>query len=92
MITSVSQNPAAIGYASLAAVKNTVKTISVNGVVPSEETVKDGAYLVQRPFVLVTKADAPLSETAQSFFDFATSPAAAEIISAAGAVAAAQEE
>ena len=42
--------------------------------------------------VLVTKADAPLSETAQSFFEFATSPAAAEIISAAGAVAAAQEE
>ncbi len=92
VITSVSRNPAAIGYASLAAVKNTVKAISVNGVVPSEETVKDGAYLVQRPFVLVTKADAPLSETAQSFFDFATSPAAAEIISAAGAVAAAQEE
>ena len=47
---------------------------------------------MQRPFVLVTKAAAPLSETAQSFFDFATSPAAAEIISAAGAVAAAQEE
>ena len=92
VLTAVSQNPNAIGYASLAAVKDSVKALSVDGVVPSEDTVKDGSYKVQRPFVLVTKADAPLSETAQSFFDFATSPAAAEIISAAGAVAAAQEE
>ena len=49
-------------------------------------TVKDGTYLVQRPFVLVTKEGAALSETAQKFFDFATSADAASIISAAGAV------
>ena len=55
VITTVAQNPDAIGYASLASVKDTVKALAVEGVTPSEETVKDGSYLVQRPFVLVTK-------------------------------------
>ena len=86
VITTVSQNPAAIGYASLASVKNTVKALNVGGVTPSEETIKDGSYVVQRPFVLVTKTDAKLSDAAQLFFDYATSEAAGEIISAAGAV------
>ncbi len=86
VITAVSQNPNAIGYASLASVKDTVKAISVGGVAPSEETVKDGSYLVQRPFVRVTKTDAKLSDAAQKFFDFATSSDAAGLISAAGAV------
>ena len=88
VITTVSQNPNAIGYASLASVKDTVKALNVGGVTPTEDTVKDGSYVVQRPFVLVTKDDAPLSDAAQAFFDYATSPAAADIISAAGAVAA----
>ena len=86
VITTVSQNPNAIGYASLAAIKDSVKALTVNGVAPSEATVKDGTYLVQRPFVLVTKEGAALSETAQKFFDFAISADAASIISAAGAV------
>ena len=92
VITAVSQNPASIGYASLASVKDTVKALSVGCVVPTEETVKDGTYPVQRPFVLVTREGVELSETAQKFFDFATSIEAADIISAAGAVAAATEE
>lgn len=86
VITTVSQNPNAIGYASLAAIKDSVKALTVNGVAPTEATVKDGTYLVQRPFVLVTKEGAALSETAQKFFDFATSADAASIISVAGAV------
>ena len=86
VITTVSQNPNAIGYASLAAIKDSVKALTVNGVAPTEATVKDGTYLVQRPFVLVTKEGAALSETAQKFFDFAISADAASIISAAGAV------
>ena len=86
MITTVEGNPAAIGYASLASVKETVKALSVGGVVPAEETVKDGSYVVQRPFVLVTKSDTALSETAQKFFDYITSSEANEIISSAGAV------
>lgn len=86
VITTVSQNPNAIGYASLASIKDSVKALTVNGVAPTEDTVKDGTYLVQRPFVLVTKEGVALSETAQKFFDFATSADAASIISAAGAV------
>ena len=88
VITAVSQNPDAIGYASLASVKDTVRAVTVGGVAPTEDTVKDGSYVIQRPFVLVTKADASLSEAAQKFFDFAASPDAAGLISNAGAVAA----
>ncbi len=88
VITTVSQNPASIGYASLASVKDTVKALKVGGTAPTEETVKSGSYVVQRPFVLVTKDGEKLSATAQKFFDFATSAEAAPIISKAGAVAA----
>ena len=88
VIATVAQNPAAIGYASLAAIKDTVKAVTMDGVAPTEETIKDGTYKVQRPFVLVTKDGVTLSEDAQAFFDYATSPEAAEIIAAAGAVAA----
>ena len=88
VITTVSTNPDAIGYASLAAVKDTVKALSVGGVTPSEATVKDGSYTVQRPFVLVTKEGVTLSPVAQAFFDYVTSADAASIISAAGAVSA----
>ena len=86
VITTVSQNPNAIGYASLAAVSDKVKTLTVGGVTPTEDTVKDGSYVIQRPFVLVTKDGAQLSPAAQLFFDYATSADAAEIISKAGAV------
>lgn len=90
VIATVAANPNAIGYASLASLKESVKALRVEGVVPSEETVRDGSYGVQRPFVLVTKTDASLSPAAQSFFDYATSAGAGEIISAAGVVPANQ--
>ena len=86
VITTVSQNPNAIGYASLAAVKDNVKALSVGKVKPTEATVKDGSYVVQRPFVLVTKEGKALSDTAQKFFDYVTSADASQIISDAGAV------
>jgi len=63
-----------------------VKALSVGGIMPTEETVKDGGYVVQRPFILVTKSDTKLSVTAQKFFDYITSSEANEIISSAGAV------
>lgn len=88
VITTVSQNPGAIGYASLASVKDIVKAVSIDGVVPSEETIKDGSYVVQRPFVLVTKTEGTLSEGAKKFFDYITSDEAVEIIADAGVVAA----
>ena len=86
VITTVAQNPDAIGYASLAAVKDTVKALKVAGVTPTEATVKDGTYTIQRPFVLATKTGEKLNDVAQAFFDYVTSADASEIITAAGAV------
>lgn len=86
VITTVAQNPGAIGYASVASVKDTVKAVTVDGVAATEANIKDGSYVVQRPFVLVTKSDTPLSESAQNFFDYITSASANDIISAAGVV------
>ena len=88
VIEAVAGNANAIGYASLSAVegKDTVKAVTVGGVACTEETVLDGSYAIQRPFVLVTKTDASLSTAAQAFFDYATSTAANDLIKAAGAV------
>ena len=86
VIATVAQNPGAIGYASLASVKDTVKAVKVAGVAPSEATVKDGSYAIQRPFVLATKEGVQLGDAAQAFFDYVTSTDANEIIVAAGVV------
>ena len=86
VISAVEANPLAIGYASLSAVGDTVKMVTVGGVECSEETVKDGSYEVQRPFVFVTNKSVTLSQQAQAFFDFATSTDAADLIRTAGAV------
>lgn len=86
VITAVSQNPGAIGYASLASVKDTVKAVKVDGVSPSEATVKDESYKIQRPFVLATQTGVELNPVAQAFFDYITSAEANEIIVAAGVV------
>lgn len=86
VITTVAGNPAAIGYASLASVKDSVKALKVDGVAPSEATIKDGSYKVQRNFVLVTRTDSNLSDAAQKFFDYIISSDASEVIKNAGAV------
>lgn len=86
VIATVASNPNAIGYASLSAVKDSVKALKVAGVAPSEETVKDGSYVVQRPFVLVNVKDKTLSENAKKFMEFVTSKSANDIISGAGVV------
>ena len=88
VIEAVKGNPNAIGYASLSAVEGQegIKALTVGGVACSEETVLDGTYAIQRPFVLVTKEGTALSAQAQAFFDFATSSAANDLIRAAGAV------
>lgn len=86
VIATVAGNPAAIGYASLASVQDSVKVLKVDGVTPGEATIQDGSYKVQRDFVLVTKKDTKLSDAAQKFFDYITSGDAAEVIRNAGAV------
>ena len=88
VIGNVASNPNAIGYASLSAVDETVTAVQVNGVAPSEETVLDGTYEIQRPFVIVTVEGTELSAEAQAFLDYAMSAEVADIIAAAGAVSA----
>ena len=86
VIATVAGNPAAIGYASLASLQDNVKALKVGGIEPTEATIKDGTYVVQRDFVLVTKTDKALSAAAQKFFDYITSTEAVEVIKSAGAV------
>lgn len=86
VIAAVASNPNAIGYASLSAVDETVKAVTVDGVAASEQTVQDGTYKIQRPFVMVTKDGAALSEAAQAFLDYATDAAAGSLVADAGAV------
>lgn len=87
VITAVQSNTYAIGYASMASASaDDVNIVSVDGVSPSEETVSDGTYAIQRPFVLVTKTDTELSDVAQAFFDYCFTDEAAEYIREAGCV------
>lgn len=88
VIEAVRSNPQAIGYASLSAVEGQegITALTVGGVACTEETVLDGTYAIQRPFVLVTKDGQALTAPAQAFYDFATSTAANDLIKAAGAV------
>ena len=86
VVQTVASNPNAIGYASVASVKDTVKMIDVEGVTPTTETIQNGTYKVQRNFVFVTKKNAEFSEVAKAFFDFATSELADDLIVKAGAV------
>ena len=92
VIEAVRTTPGAIGYASLSAVEGQegITVLTVGGVAPTEATVLDGSYAIQRPFVFATRTDEPLSDAAQAFFDFATSTAAGDLIAAAGAVPAAK--
>lgn len=90
VIATVGQNPAAIGYASLASVSSTVQLVAVEGVIPTEDTVRDGSYPIQRPFVFVTKEGKDLSEPAQEFYDYALSADTVEIITGVGVVPATQ--
>lgn len=86
VITTVSQNANAIGYASLAAVSDKIHVVTVDGVAATKETIQDGSYKLQRPFVLVTRKDQPLTQDAQTFFDYAMSEEAKPIIEMAGAI------
>ena len=86
VVQTVASNPNAIGYASVASVKDTVKMIDVEGVTPTTESIQNGTYKVQRNFVFVTKKNAELSESTKAFFEFSTSEAADELIIKAGAV------
>ena len=82
---AVSANPNAIGYVSFSAVDNTIIACGLDGVTPSEETVKSGEYTLQRPFLMITKADTSDALT-KAFLDFVYSEAGMQIIADDGVV------
>ncbi|MBM6884821.1 phosphate ABC transporter substrate-binding protein [Pseudoflavonifractor phocaeensis] len=86
VIAAVVSNPNAIGYASLSSVDETVKAITVDGVAPTEETVLDGTYAIQRNFNFIVSDSAELSDAANAFVQWATSAEASDLIAGAGAV------
>lgn len=79
---SVKQNialkPNGIGYISVGSVDNSVQAVFVDGVAPSEKNIKEGKYLITRPFILMTKG-APTTE-AKAFIDFILSPEGQKIV------------
>lgn len=87
VITSVSTNPNAVGYASLSAVSDKIKVVSINGVNPTSDTVKDGSYKLQRSFLMVYPKDKQVSADVQKFLDFTKSKEAQKMIEKSGAIA-----
>ena len=86
---AVQSTPGAIGYISLDALNDKVKALQLDGVAPSEETVKDGSYTLQRPFVMATKGEiSEQSAQGQAVFEFINSDAGQEVISSVGLVSA----
>ena len=86
VIGAVESNALAIGYASLSNVDESIKAITVEGVACSEQTVLDGSYPIQRPFIFVTNDSVEQTDAVKAFIQFATSEDAADLIRLAGAV------
>ncbi len=83
MMTSVSDDPNAIGYISLGSLdESMVKALEIDGVAASVDTVKDGSYKVSRPFNVVTKGE--LTDVAQDFMNFIMSPEGQAIVEEEG--------
>ncbi len=86
VVQTVASNPNAIGYASLASIKDTVKVLSVENVVPTTASIQNGEYKIQRNFLFVIRKDVEMSPATQAFFNFTVSGEADEYIAAAGAI------
>lgn len=83
MMSTVKGNAKSIGYVSLGSLSDTVKAVSIDGVAPSVETVKDGSYKLQRPFK-IAYIDGTLSDTAKDFLSFIMSTEGEKIIGEEG--------
>jgi len=89
VLTTVAGDPAAIGYVSLGSLNDSVKALQIDGVTPSIGTVKDGSYVVARPFNVVTTPG--LSAPAKDFLAFVLSEDGQGIVEENGYVAVADD-
>lgn len=86
VLTKVSTDRYAIGYVSLASLNDSVKTVRVNGVAPSVETVLSGNYVLQRPFVIMTSKKTPLTALTDDFLAYLKSCQVEESVKKSGCV------
>jgi len=71
--TGVSENLYGIGYISVGSLNDTVKALTIGGIMPSSATIVDGSYAIQRPFLLVTNDEKDTDELVQDFINFVMS-------------------
>ena len=74
---AVAQDPNAVGFISFAAVKD-AKALQINNVAPTEATILDGTYKIQRPFIFLVKGDA--TGAVKAFIDWVNGPEGQAII------------
>lgn len=84
VIEAIQNSENSIGYISYGSLQSSVKAVKLDGIECSAETIKNKTYMLQRPFVIVTRQDKPLSPAAKKFYDFCMSGAAQQIISSSG--------
>lgn len=70
VLSSVAADKNAIGYISLGSLDDSVNVVSVDGVAPSEATVLDGTYKIQRPFVVMTNSKVTLNPITADFMNY----------------------
>ena len=87
VMAAVAATPGAIGYVSLDNVDDSVIALQLDGVAPSEATVKDGSYALQRPFVMATKGEIKdQNEQVKAVFEFIDSEEGQAVINSVGLV------
>lgn len=87
VLAKVAGTEGAIGYVSLDVVDDSVISLKLNGVEASEKTIKDGKYLLQRPFVMATKGEINKQNgNVRAIFNFIESNAGQEVIKKVGLI------
>ena len=88
VMAKVASTPGAIGYVSLDVLDDTVKALKIGGVDANEENIKDGSYILSRPFVMATKGEiSEQNELVQALFDYVYSAEGQELVKYVGLIA-----
>lgn len=78
MLTNIAEDPAAIGYVSLGSLNDTVKAVSIDGAIASQQTILDGSYTISRPFNVIVRED--LSPAASDFLGYILSDQGQQVV------------
>ena len=90
VMTSVASNPYAIGYISLGSLNDTVKAVKVDGIEATVDNIKNGSYIVSRPFNIAVREDVP--DLAKDFINFILSTEGQKIVEENGYISVSAEE